>query len=142
MQSTHHKKDRLTTGRVLVGELEDIQIIARCSARILLDPRIANIEPVSQLRVFFSKACGISKNCIQRTVAKKIWEHGERFLCQGSPLSKKRKTKCKNETNNNPSNPESVRFEQSKLLCGEVKFSRANYTRKGSFRSKKRHHHL
>jgi hypothetical protein len=57
-------------------------------------------------------------------------------LCQGSPLSEKRKTKCKNETNKNPSNPEPVRFEHGKLLRGKVKISRANYTRKGSFRSK------
>jgi len=136
MQSTHYKKDRLTTGRVLVGELKDIQIITRCVTRILLDPRIANVEPVSQVGVCFSKACSISKNCIQRTVAKKIWERGDYFLRQGSPLSEKREAKCKDETNKNPSNPESVRFEHGKLLYRKVKISRANYTRKGSFRSK------
>ena len=136
MQCAHHEEDWLDAARVLVGELEDIQIIARCTARILLNPGIADVKPFSQVGVFFSKACGIRKNCIEGTIAREIWERSERFMCGGFSQSEKRKAKRKSETNKNPSNPESARFEHGKLLRRKVKFSRANYTRKSSIRRK------
>jgi len=136
MQCAHHEEDWLDAARVLVGELEDIQIIARCTARILLNPGIADVKPFSQVGVFFSKACGIRKNCIEGTIAREIWERSERFMCGGFSLSKKRKAKRKNETNKNPSNPESARFEHDELLLEDVRFSRVNYTQIGLIKRK------